>query len=45
VHVVAGEMLVGFVSTEGRFYNKVVRAGESFVVPLGLMHFQYNVGA
>jgi quercetin dioxygenase-like cupin family protein len=44
VHVVAGEMLVGFVSTEGRFYSKVVREGESFVIPRGLMHFQYNVG-
>nr|AOW73104.1 oxalate oxidase [Eleusine coracana] len=44
VHVVVGEMLVGFVSTEGRFYSKVVREGESFVIPRGLMHFQYNVG-
>ena len=44
VHVEAGEMLVGFVSTEGKFYSKVVRAGESFVIPRGMMHFQYNVG-
>lgn len=44
VHVVTGEMLVGFVSTEGRFFSKVVREGESFVIPRGLMHFQYNVG-
>lgn len=44
VHVEAGEMLVGFVSTEGRFYSKVVRAGESFVIPRGMVHFQYNVG-
>lgn len=45
VHVEAGEMLVGFVSTEGRFFSKVVRAGESFVIPRGMMHFQYNAGA
>ncbi|KAG2534477.1 germin-like protein 3-7 [Panicum virgatum] len=45
VHVEDGEMLVGFVSTEGKFYSKVVRAGESFVIPRGMMHFQYNVGA
>nr|TKV90724.1 hypothetical protein SEVIR_9G047400v2 [Setaria viridis] len=45
VHVEEGEMLVGFVSTDGRFYSKVVRAGESFVIPRGMMHFQYNVGA
>ncbi|KAL6638070.1 hypothetical protein ACP70R_025642 [Stipagrostis hirtigluma subsp. patula] len=44
VHVVAGEMLVGFVSTAGKFYSKVVREGESFVIPRGLMHFQYNAG-
>jgi quercetin dioxygenase-like cupin family protein len=45
VHVEEGEMLVGFVSTEGKFYSKVVRPGESFVIPRGMMHFQYNVGA
>nr|CAB3497803.1 unnamed protein product [Digitaria exilis] len=44
VHVEAGEMLVGFVSTDGTFYSKVVKAGESFVIPRGMMHFQYNVG-
>ena len=44
VHVVAGEMLVGFVSTAGKFYSKVVGEGESFVIPRGLMHFQYNAG-
>lgn len=44
VHVVSGKMLVGFVSTEGKFYSKVVGEGESFVIPRGMMHFQYNVG-
>uniref|UniRef100_A0A0D9VXQ8 Germin-like protein n=1 Tax=Leersia perrieri TaxID=77586 RepID=A0A0D9VXQ8_9ORYZ len=27
-----------------RLYSKVVRAGETFVIPRGLMHFQFNVG-
>ncbi|KAJ1293132.1 hypothetical protein BS78_01G044600 [Paspalum vaginatum] len=44
VHVEAGEMLVGFVSTDGKFYSKVVREGESFVIPRGMLHFQYNAG-
>ncbi|CAM0877013.1 unnamed protein product [Alopecurus aequalis] len=44
VHVVAGEMLVGFISTAGKFYSKVVGEGESFVIPRGLVHFQYNAG-
>ncbi|EMS50376.1 Germin-like protein 3-7 [Triticum urartu] len=37
-------MLVGFVSTAGTFYSKVVREGESFVIPRGMVHFQFNTG-
>ncbi|XP_037438599.1 germin-like protein 3-7 [Triticum dicoccoides] len=44
VHVVSGQMLVGFVSTAGTFYSKVVREGESFVIPRGMVHFQFNTG-
>ncbi|XP_051177628.1 germin-like protein 3-7 [Lolium perenne] len=44
VHVIAGEMLVGFISTAGKFYSKVVGEGESFIIPRGLVHFQYNAG-
>uniref|UniRef100_J3LTW0 Germin-like protein n=1 Tax=Oryza brachyantha TaxID=4533 RepID=J3LTW0_ORYBR len=44
VHVVAGQVLVGFVSTAGKYYSKVLTEGESFVIPRGTMHFQYNVG-
>ncbi|XP_006651929.1 germin-like protein 3-8 [Oryza brachyantha] len=44
VHVIAGRVLVGFVSTAGRLYSKVLREGESFVFPRGMIHFQYNVG-
>uniref|UniRef100_A0ACD5X8L1 Uncharacterized protein n=1 Tax=Avena sativa TaxID=4498 RepID=A0ACD5X8L1_AVESA len=42
VHVIAGEMLVGFISTAGKFYSKMVGEGESFVIPRGMVHFQYN---
>lgn len=30
--------------TDGIFFSKVVNAGEMFVIPRGLIHFQYNVG-
>ncbi|XP_078180781.1 germin-like protein 3-7 [Carex rostrata] len=42
--VVQGELLVGFVSTANVFYSIVVKAGESFIIPRGLFHFQYNTG-
>ncbi|XP_078180976.1 germin-like protein 3-8 [Carex rostrata] len=42
--VVQGEMLVGFISTADVFYSKVVKVGESFIIPRGLIHFQYNTG-
>jgi quercetin dioxygenase-like cupin family protein len=45
--VTRGELLVGIVGTldsGNRYYSKVVRAGETFVIPRGLVHFQFNVG-
>ncbi|KAF7136486.1 hypothetical protein RHSIM_Rhsim08G0163100 [Rhododendron simsii] len=42
--VIEGKVLVGFVSTGNVFYSKVLRGGEMFVVPKGLVHFQMNVG-
>ncbi|CAN6372198.1 unnamed protein product [Urochloa humidicola] len=45
--VTRGELLVGIIGTldsGNRYYSKVVRAGETFVIPRGLMHFQFNVG-
>ncbi|OAY67692.1 Germin-like protein 3-8 [Ananas comosus] len=42
--ILQGEVLVGFVSTANAFYSKTVKAGESFVIPRGLVHFQFNVG-
>ncbi|XP_010934315.2 germin-like protein 3-8 [Elaeis guineensis] len=42
--VLQGQLLVGFVSTSNVFYSKIVNEGENFVIPRGLVHFQYNVG-
>lgn len=44
VFVTEGRLLVGFISTDGRYFSKVVGPGELFVIPMGLIHFQYNVG-
>ncbi|XP_030458165.1 germin-like protein subfamily T member 2 [Syzygium oleosum] len=42
--IIEGRLLVGFVSTDNVFYSKVLTAGQMFVVPKGLVHFQKNVG-
>ncbi|KAL5544307.1 hypothetical protein UlMin_008091 [Ulmus minor] len=42
--VIEGTLLVGFVSTSNVFYSKVLTAGQMFVIPRGLVHFQKNVG-
>ncbi|CAN0900740.1 Germin-like protein subfamily T member 2 [Linum grandiflorum] len=42
--VIQGKVLVGFVSTAGVYYSKVLNGGEMFVIPKGLVHFQMNVG-
>uniref|UniRef100_A0A0D9VXQ9 Germin-like protein n=1 Tax=Leersia perrieri TaxID=77586 RepID=A0A0D9VXQ9_9ORYZ len=45
--VLCGELLVGIIGSldsGNRLYSRVVRAGETFVIPRGLMHFQFNVG-
>ncbi|KAJ4851372.1 hypothetical protein Tsubulata_006689 [Turnera subulata] len=42
--VIKGKLLVGFVTTSNVFYSKVMTAGQMFVVPRGLVHFQLNVG-
>ncbi|KAJ3670174.1 hypothetical protein LUZ60_010498 [Juncus effusus] len=44
VFVLKGQLLVGFISTANKFYSKVLKPGESFIIPPGLTHFQYNVG-
>ncbi|XP_022737320.1 germin-like protein subfamily T member 2 [Durio zibethinus] len=42
--VIEGKLLVGFVTSNNVFYSKVLTAGQMFVIPRGLVHFQLNVG-
>ncbi|XP_025980001.1 germin-like protein subfamily 1 member 7 [Glycine max] len=44
--VLEGTLYVGFVTSnqENRLFNKVLNMGDVFVFPIGLIHFQLNVG-
>ncbi|XP_068649852.1 germin-like protein 8-2 isoform X2 [Aristolochia californica] len=44
--VLEGSLLVGFVTSnpENRLISKVLQKGDVFVFPVGLVHFQFNVG-
>ncbi|KAG6670761.1 hypothetical protein I3843_Q039700 [Carya illinoinensis] len=42
--VIEGKLLVGFVTTGNVYHSKVLTAGQMFVIPRGLVHFQKNVG-
>ncbi|XP_059443729.1 germin-like protein subfamily T member 2 [Corylus avellana] len=42
--VISGQLLVGFVTTGNVYFSKVISAGQIFVIPRGLVHFQKNVG-
>jgi quercetin dioxygenase-like cupin family protein len=44
--VIKGTLLVGFVTSnpENRLFTKVLNKGDFFVFPIGLIHFQFNVG-
>ena len=44
--VLEGTLYVGFVAsnTENRLFTKVLNKGDVFVFPVGLIHFQFNVG-
>ncbi|KAK4757043.1 hypothetical protein SAY87_007170 [Trapa incisa] len=45
--VVEGELHVGFVTSNqlgNKLITKVLKAGDVFVFPIGLIHFQWNVG-
>jgi quercetin dioxygenase-like cupin family protein len=41
--VVEGSLLVGFVSTDNKLFAVTVNAGDVFVFPRGLLHFELNV--
>ncbi|CAK9167709.1 unnamed protein product [Ilex paraguariensis] len=46
--VLEGTLHVGFVTSNlnsgNRLFTKVLHAGDVFVFPIGLIHFQFNVG-
>jgi quercetin dioxygenase-like cupin family protein len=44
--VVEGTLLAGFVSSspDNRLFAKILNAGDLFIFPFGLIHFQINVG-
>ncbi|XVF30950.1 hypothetical protein REPUB_Repub16aG0103300 [Reevesia pubescens] len=41
-----GTLYVGFVTSnpDNRFFSKVLKTGDVFVFPVGLIHFQLNIG-
>ncbi|XVF42401.1 hypothetical protein PTKIN_Ptkin01aG0359400 [Pterospermum kingtungense] len=42
--VLEGTLSVGFVTSDNRLITKVLYPGDVFVFPIGLIHFQFNVG-
>ncbi|KAI4998853.1 hypothetical protein ZWY2020_054195 [Hordeum vulgare] len=42
--VLNGALSVGFVDTAGKLYTQDLSAGDMFVFPKGLVHYQYNQG-
>ena len=44
--VVEGTLYVGFVTSnpENRLFTKILNPGDVFVFPIGLIHFQFNIG-
>ncbi|KAM0953139.1 hypothetical protein DsansV1_C02g0020851 [Dioscorea sansibarensis] len=43
--VLQGTVSVGFISTGNKVYNKTLQAGDVYIFPQGLVHFQLNVGS
>ncbi|KAL1549671.1 germin-like protein 9-3 [Salvia divinorum] len=43
--LVLGSLEVGFVNTTNYLFNQTLQAGDMFVFPKGLMHYQYNADA
>ncbi|XP_077233428.1 germin-like protein 9-3 [Tasmannia lanceolata] len=40
--LLSGSLEVGFVDTTNKLYTQTLQAGDMFVFPKGLVHFQYN---
>jgi quercetin dioxygenase-like cupin family protein len=45
LYVLEGQLYVGFVDTNNTLYSAVVNAGDAFVFPRGLVHFQQNTNS
>ncbi|KAJ6927665.1 hypothetical protein NC651_011638 [Populus alba x Populus x berolinensis] len=43
--LVDGSLQVGFVDTTNKLFTQTLQAGDMFIVPKGLVHFQYNADA
>ncbi|XP_058087474.1 germin-like protein 9-3 [Magnolia sinica] len=43
--VMVGSLEVGFVDTTNKLYTRTLYAGDMFVFPKGLVHYQYNTNA
>ncbi|KAK1587241.1 hypothetical protein Q3G72_010927 [Acer saccharum] len=43
--LVQGSLQVGFVDTTNKLFSQTLQAGDMFVFPKGLVHFQYNADA
>ncbi|KAG4202671.1 hypothetical protein ERO13_A05G351350v2 [Gossypium hirsutum] len=44
VFVLAGELEVSFLTTSNMFISKLIKKGEIFLFPKGLVHFHKNIG-
>jgi quercetin dioxygenase-like cupin family protein len=44
LYLVKGQLFVGFVGTNDKFYPANLKAGDVYVFPRGLVHFQFNSG-
>ena len=42
--LIAGTLEVGFVDTTNKLFTQTLQAGDMFIFPKGLVHFQYNAG-
>ncbi|XP_024540067.1 germin-like protein 5-1 [Selaginella moellendorffii] len=45
IYIMEGTVQAGFVDTTNKLFLKTLQKGDLFVVPRGLVHFQWNVGA
>ncbi|TXG73588.1 hypothetical protein EZV62_002167 [Acer yangbiense] len=43
--LIQGSLQVGFVDTTNKLFSQTLQAGDMFVFPKGLVHFQYNADA